>query len=43
MAIQVFVSHTQRDEEFCDIFDREIKREGYLIKNGKSAFLLERW
>lgn len=28
MAFQVFVSHTQRDEQFCDIFDRACARVG---------------
>ena len=28
MAVQVFVSHTQKDVEFCDIFDRACARVG---------------
>jgi hypothetical protein len=28
MAIKVFVSHTQKDEDFCDIFDRACARVG---------------
>ena len=36
MAVQVFVSHTQRDVEFCDIFDRACARVG--IKAFRSEF-----
>ncbi len=36
MAIQVFVAHTRRDEEFCDIFDRACARVG--IKAFRSEF-----
>ncbi len=36
MTIQVFVSHTQRDVEFCDIFDRACARVG--IKAFRSEF-----
>ena len=28
MAVQVFVSHTKRDEEYCDVFDRACARVG---------------
>jgi len=36
MTAQVFVSHTQRDVEFCDIFDRACARVG--IKAFRSEF-----
>jgi hypothetical protein len=36
MLIQVFVSHTQKDVEFCDIFDRACAREG--LKSFRSEF-----
>jgi hypothetical protein len=36
MAVQVFVSHTQQDVEFCDIFDRACARVG--IKAFRSEF-----
>ena len=36
MAVQVFVSHTQRDIEFCDIFDRACARVG--IRAFRSEF-----
>jgi len=36
MNTQVFVSHTQRDEEFCDIFDRACARVG--IRAFRSEF-----
>jgi len=36
MAVQVFVSHTQRDVEFCDIFDRACARVG--IRAFRSEF-----
>ncbi len=36
MAVQVFVSHTQKDVEFCDIFDRACARVG--IKAFRSEF-----
>jgi len=36
MAIQVFVSHTQKDVEFCDIFDRACARVG--VKAFRSEF-----
>lgn len=36
MAVQVFVSHTQKDEQFCDIFDRACARVG--IKAFRSEF-----
>lgn len=36
MAIQVFVSHTQKDVEFCDIFDRACARVG--IRAYRSEF-----
>ena len=36
MATQVFVSHTQKDMEFCDIFDRACARLG--IKAFRSEF-----
>ena len=28
MAYQVFISHTERDVEYCDIFDRGCARAG---------------
>jgi len=36
MAVQVFVSHTQKDIEFCDIFDRACARVG--VKAFRSEF-----
>ena len=36
MAVQVFVSHTQKDVEFCDIFDRACDRVG--IRAFRSEF-----
>ncbi len=36
MTVQVFVSHTQKDVEFCDIFDRACARVG--IKAFRSEF-----
>ncbi len=36
MTIQVFVSHTQKDVEFCDVFDRACARVG--IKAFRSEF-----
>ena len=36
MVVQVFVSHTQKDVEFCDIFDRAIARVG--VKAFRSEF-----
>ena len=36
MAVQVFVSHTQKDVEFLDIFDRACARVG--IKAFRSEF-----
>jgi len=36
MVVQVFVSHTQKDVEFCDIFDRACARVG--IKAFRSEF-----
>ena len=33
---QIFISHTKKDEEFCDIFDRIVARVG--IKAFRSEF-----